>query len=136
MVKKTEKNKILSITQIIILIVGIVAFSYFVGSEFRVVSAQTKEEISSTTSQESPEPENRLGGLGFGGYYLPRSRITPLKAPPPGSPVVPPKVPTILKANEGKLVTGILGNAAIAASIYAGSRFILGQIGASPEFTK
>ena len=146
MVKKRE-NVTISITQIIILIVSIIAFSYFVGAEFKVVSAQTN---TSSQIDYAKVPSS-----------LPRPRLSPSDLKPLVLSEIPPFRPNpeynkrvekalkdlekldakeaklaFLKNNEGKLVTGILGNAAIAASIYAGSRFILGQIGASPEFTK
>ena len=146
MVKKRE-NVTISITQIIILIVSIIAFSYFVGAEFKVVSAQTN---TSSQIDYAKVPSS-----------LPRPRLSPSDLKPLVLSEIPPFRPNpeynkrvekalkdlekldakeaklaFLKNNEGKLVTGILGNAAIAASIYAGSRFILGQLGASPEFTK
>lgn len=179
----------LAISQIIILTISLIAFSYFVGAEFKVVSAadiclqgekgeikkmsdnqvRTQSQINSwcktannkyycistdsgagndwrlnlvacpgsSSSTSQTDPLNALSSLAPLSQ-LPRPRISPPKneltapnkIPPLTAPAAAGKGATV---GTGKFLLGIVKNAAVAASIYVGVRFILGQIGASPE---
>lgn len=65
MSKKNYKKRVVALSQIFILVIGIVAISYALGSEVRVVSAQ----IECTGTTKDTEPRNENGNIVFCYYH-------------------------------------------------------------------
>ena len=117
--KVSRKNSSLALGQIILLVVSIVAFSYIVGQDFEVVSAQQTGDACDEDALEQPQ-----------GFSCVNHALQEIVTQQPPSPSVP---ASSFFGSIGSRIGPIVKTLATAAVIYVGVRWVASIFGASDD---